>query len=282
MKRNLFHGITTELTNRTPEMSQTPQNPYPPSKKKYSIFIGCISGQTTSKDLKKKYSEISRIFDIKIRRKKKNAGSGYATFSTHSFELFQFLISTPQEILGRKVTCRPDLKGRDRRKQQNLLNSRRIFIRGLNLSWTDEKIYKLFNSYFKGKIERAYAIRDSFGNSRGFGYVNFTDAVQAKNAIGKKKLKLEGFNVKCQAYSKPRENGKKKGGLKSDFNPSRICLKNLDSNKRKWKPMLDFETKEPLKCTYFSKNLDLRGINHQFSNLRINFAQGPKKLELER
>lgn len=261
-------------------------------KTKYSVFIGCISGRTRPQDIINKYSEFANIFDIKLRKKGENAGSGYGTFSTDSLELYQFLITMPQEILGRKVTCRPDLKGEDRRKHLDSLNNRRIYIKGVNPQWTDEQIFQLFHVHFPGKVERAYAIRNVNGKSEGFGYVNFSEVKIAKAAIRRKWLMLEGFKVECRPYSKSIKLSKTKRkvsnnrrsmmeGSKFELGSQRtrrfrsFYLQENQQDRRSSeilrKPHLDFETKEPLKCTFLSTKLNLYRKNHLHSNLRLNY-----------
>lgn len=73
----------------------------------------------------------------------------------------------------------------------------KIFVGGLNWETTDE-VFKEFFATF-GEIEEAVIMRDkATGNSRGFGFVTYTDA-SALDSVLSGELELEGRKVDCKA-----------------------------------------------------------------------------------
>lgn len=292
--------------------------------KSYTLFIGCIPGQTTAEDLVKAYGHIGEIFNINLKKKNNKAGSGYGTFCTKSTELFKFLTNCPQQLLGRDITCRQYLSGEEKRKYLASLHNRRIFIKKLNPAWSDQKIFEIFKDY--GKIERAYAIRTSSGGSKGFGYVNFASYNDAKATLERRSVAHEGTTIEIHAYFKskdyvpvdagkskkmsknsgstdsnqrgsPRETqhrhrftdqnntrGKRRRSNNAKGYNQKAWQKNYtalgqpqfsqgkNSPKKVWRPVLDFDTKEPLKCSKLTNTNDQSSteMNHYYRNLRIN------------
>lgn len=292
--------------------------------KRFTIFIGCIPGQTRAEDLIKAYGHIGEIFNINLKKKNNKAGSGYGTFCTKSTELFKYLTSSPQQLLGRDITCRQYLSGEEKRKYLASLHNRRVFIKKLNLSWSDEKIFEIFKDF--GNIERAYAIRTSSGDSKGFGYVNFACYEDAKAALERQQFLFEGTTIEIHAYFKSKDyvpvSNKKEGKLSygsgsTDSNnrnspqqSNRRAKKELNNRrgkrskagrpnnyeqrasqwnqrgldqpravhnvnnapKKRWRPSLDFDTKEPLKCSEIAsrENQCSNERNHYYRNLRMN------------
>lgn len=238
---------------------------------KYTVFIGCLPGRANQEDLIKKYGN---IFDIKITRKGGKKGSGYGSFSTPSKPLYEHLISTPQKIDGRVITCRPYLQGDAKIRYLQRLNKRRIFIRGLDLKWTDGKIFEFFSQLWE--VEKAYAIRDLNGASRGYGYVNFFRPKDAKNALNRGFLDFEGVHVKCTPFQKQpgHESGADKVGNTKVDRRKKSKLKKKTNLKKK--PNLDFKHRGPSKVTGIARARRGRLLlqkNHKFCNLRMNLPQ---------
>lgn len=91
----------------------------------------------------------------------------------------------------------------------------KIFVGGLSWETTDE-VFKDFFSKF-GEIEESIIMRDkATGNSRGFGFVTFTDP-SALDQVLSGELELEGRKVDCKA-AVPRDAVQSSGG-----NPGRTC-----------------------------------------------------------
>lgn len=260
-------------------------------KKIYTVFIGCIPGKTKPEDLKKKYEKLGKIFSIKLRKKAgKETGSGFGSFSTWNQRLYEHLISTPQRIHGRLITCRPYLDGKEKVKYLKSLNKRRIFITGLNSRWSDQEIFGFFSLYWE--IEKAYAIRNSRNVSRGFGYVNFFKPRDAEEAVKRKILIFNGNYVECRTFQK---NGKK--NLHDEY-PEQRKLNNHHTDtghnneerntkflqKRKRKilklPNLDFSDKDQSIASGIARSRRTRRRlkkNHGIQNLRINRPSGRRR-----
>lgn len=214
--------------------------------------------------------------DLKIKKiKSKGISSGFGTFSTYDQSLYNYLISETQNILGRDIICRPYYRGEEKEEYLASFHNRRIFIKGLDPNWTDEEISKIFLS--KWPIERAYAIRDHNGISQTYGYVNFVNYEDAKQSLKDRFLKFEDKIFHCFPYYKSKDYNRIEQQCAG--NP---LEKNLEDNiqyrrkrrargkkKKKWKPNIDFETKEPMKCVILKhKRLVFKiNNNHNDDNL---------------
>lgn len=248
--------------------------------KLYTIFIGCIPGKTKPEDLLKKYSPLGEIFDINIKMKKKSAGSGYGTFNTYDKDLFKKVTGTPQKLHGRDIICREYLHGKGKEKYLEEANKKRVYIKPLDLSWSDDDIYNFFSKF--GEIERAYAIRNSFGQSKGFGYVNFSSIEEANDALKKQRFNFGGNIIEIFPYIKFQDYSLKKNDLKNGVNTSKEsesqnkgskAEKSNSKGKRRYKPNINFNTCEDKKK--LMKNIFSLGYtsNHRIENLRMNSSR---------
>lgn len=255
-------------------------SPFKEEEKSFQLFIGCIPGTAKPEHFIQKYKKYGEIFDIKLKQgKNKKTASGHATFTTPSKQLYKFLISTPQTILGRRITCQPYLKGKDKLSHIKSLNNRRIFIKGLNPEWKDDQIFEFFHQIWE--VEKAYAIRKSQHTNRGFGYVNFFRAEDAKEAIRLECLDFEGFLVKCKPFKKISNADKSYSSGHEAYNTAhhqrrrRKNRPNLLKKKKKKskKPNLDFSERDERKITGIIRSKRIQyfvGKNHCPLNLRLN------------
>jgi RNA recognition motif-containing protein len=63
-----------------------------------------------------------------------------------------------------------------------------------------------------GRVNKAYAIRDEFGNSKGFGYVCFEQKDPASMVVSLKSIEVQGhYLIECLPYSKEANNAQQNG-----------------------------------------------------------------------
>ena len=86
-------------------------------------------------------------------------------------------------MLGRKIVCREFFEGDQKEAFVKELNQRRVYIRNVPLIFSDYDISAFFSRF--GPVNKAYAIRDHQGNSKGFGYVCFDHAHHAAAACNR-------------------------------------------------------------------------------------------------
>lgn len=72
---------------------------------------------------------------------------------------------------------------------------KQLFIGNIARQTTYEKLKSVFETAYPGKVDKTYVVRARPSNaSRGYGFVEFTDANAATNALGKK-IVLDGRNL---------------------------------------------------------------------------------------
>lgn len=93
-------------------------------------------------------------------------------------------------------------------KKESKMN---IYIGNLSHDVTDEDLRDAFESF--GRISSAHVIKDKFsGDSRGFGFVEMPDKIEAQNAISSLNDKeLKGRQMKVNE-ARPRSEGRRGGG----------------------------------------------------------------------
>lgn len=247
----------------------------------YTVFIGCLPGKTTTRDLIKKYKKRGKIFNINLKKKfGKGSSSGYGSFRTSSRSLFKYLITTPQTIHGRRITCRKFLEGKEKIEYLESLNQRRIFITGLDSNWTDEEIFGFFSQNWE--IEKAYAIRKSKNVNRGFGYVNFYRVEDVQEVLKMNYLRFNGVNVECRIFKKFGKSFKKNNSIENfgrenyeNLNIPRF-LKKDDEEKKLKLPNLDFSEKDKSIVNAIARSGRIRRQikkKHRLTNLRFNQSE---------
>ena len=177
-----------------------------PQFQNFLIFIGCLHGKTNEQLVEAYFSQFGPIYNIRLRKKGQGGSAGFGTFSVSSYEQFRRIIDQDHFLLGRKIICREYLLGNQKEAFLKDLNQRRVFIRNVPPEFSDLDIRAIFSRF--GNVNKAYAIRDEFGNSRGFGYVCFEHVREANQVIQQRMLKVLGRHlIECLPYDKTPHQG---------------------------------------------------------------------------
>lgn len=152
----------------------------------YTIFIGCLHGKTTEDIVETYFSQFGPVFNISLKKKGQAGNAGFGTFTIYGNEQFNRIIARDHYLLNRKIICRQFFHGKQKETFLKDLNQRRIFIRNLPVYISDLDLRSLFQVY--GSVNKAYAIRDEFGESKGFGYVCFEEKSQASYIVSLRRI----------------------------------------------------------------------------------------------
>lgn len=71
----------------------------------------------------------------------------------------------------------------------------KLFVHGLNFTTSKESLEKYYTQY--GTVREAVVLVDKKGNSKGFGFVTFSTAMEALNAVKMDKKKIDGRITHC-------------------------------------------------------------------------------------
>lgn len=156
-----------------------------------TVFLTGLCGLTLKSDLRGFLaSKLDGFTNISLPKKH---NSGYAFVDFNSVEsVSKALEISALKYKGRELLLKPYIKGDRLKKFKNEVNSRRLFVSNIPLSFTDSTIKEVFTPY--GDLETAYVIRDrDSGISKGFGYVIFSQKERAEKVANLKIIEKEGL-----------------------------------------------------------------------------------------
>ncbi len=169
-----------------------------------NLFIKNLPGDTKSLDLFNFFQPFGKIFScrIKYNLNGKCKGYGYVQFETKEAADKALAEASGKEVKGSKIAIEP-FKARDSRGA-SFTKYNNLFVKNIPKRFTDKDMISLFEQY--GEIVSAVVIKESpdAKENRGFGFVCFKKAEDARNAEEKlKNLTIEGQNLYiCRALSK--------------------------------------------------------------------------------
>lgn len=135
-----------------------------------SMFVGGFDSSTSYFQIKEYFMKYGAVKRVNMVRNSKGGSKGYCfVIFEQSSSVEQALTAKEDAVLnGRKLDCRPILKGKALRDHRKKVNQRRICVRGLpDQMESVEKSYlrRVYQAY--GSIENFYFKRDSQGDGRG-------------------------------------------------------------------------------------------------------------------
>ncbi|KMZ68991.1 putative Polyadenylate-binding protein [Zostera marina] len=160
-----------------------------------NIFVKNFSETMTEDDLKKKFSEFGKITSAVVMRK----GDGKSKcFGFVNFDNSEDAANAVDALNGKKFDDKEWYVGRAQKKsereqelkvkyEQNIKETveknrgLNLFLKNIDDSVSDEKLKELFSDF--GTITSCKVMRDSNGVSRGSGFVAFSTAEEAANAL---------------------------------------------------------------------------------------------------
>ena len=137
-----FEGLSPEAF--MPDGFFSMSDPGPSS---FKVFIACLHGKTTESLVKNHFSQFCPISDIKLKKNRQGDCKGFGSFVVKSYEDFCEIIDQDHFLLGRKIVCREFFLGNKKQAFIQDLDQRRIFVRNVPLTYTDEDIQFLFSRF---------------------------------------------------------------------------------------------------------------------------------------
>ncbi|KAK9811006.1 hypothetical protein WJX73_005608 [Symbiochloris irregularis] len=147
-----------------------------------NIFIKNLDKSIDHKALHDTFSAFGNILSCKVASDMTAGSKGYGFVHFEDEKSAQMAIEKVNGMLlnDKKVYVGPFQKRTDRSEDGDVRFTN-IFVKNLADSVTDEKLRELFGEF--GAITSAVVMRDDEGNSKGFGFVNFDQADEAKAAV---------------------------------------------------------------------------------------------------
>lgn len=226
---------------------------------KNTVFIGGLPGLTKKEDLSSVFSTYGEISEIKFHNdinSKVNKGYGLIIFKFK--EGYKKALKQPElPFQGRNISCQPYLTGSELENYLNNLNSRRLFIKYIPKSFTNEKLFHIFSHY--GDVDFAYVVKDPKTElSKGFGYVAYKTESTKDRVLEIKSIKIEGKKrMKIFPYMRRGQSGVPRKSTNTS-----LLIEHLNKNHHK----------RPGKKGYCYKE-------HEEEDIRINFVKMNIKAE---
>lgn len=162
------------------------------SKQKFTnIYIKDLDTAVTSEELEKKFAEFGKVTSAVVMTNDKNESKGFAFVN---FELPEDAQKAVEALNGSAINGKTVYVGRAQKKserEEELRTARmdqlqkyqgvNVYVKNLDDSVDDDRVRLEFSKF--GTITSAKVMRDEKGNSRGFGFVCFSNAEEATRAV---------------------------------------------------------------------------------------------------
>jgi polyadenylate-binding protein len=154
-----------------------------------NIFIKNLDKTIDNKALYDTFSAFGNILsckvvhpDIKTENEDESAGYGFVHFETQEAAEQAIARVNGMSINNKEVYVGPFVRKQERLKLITNVNQfTNIFVKNLDKSVSDEALREMFVKF--GEIQSCVIMKDDKGNSKGFGFINFTDHEAAAAAV---------------------------------------------------------------------------------------------------
>jgi len=194
-----------------------------------NIFVKNLPPDFKSKELFKMFSKVGRVVSCKVKYNTNGTCKGYGYVQFENKETADKALNEMNErvICGYKINIGP-FKSKDNRNSSiNMYNN--LFVKCIPKKFTNEDLKNLFSSY--GEIVSAVIIKEKAEDkeSKGFGFVCFKRAEDAKTAEEKlRNTQIEGQSLHvCRALSMEEHKKKMREERYELFKDCNVYVKNL-------------------------------------------------------
>ncbi|KAF2843742.1 splicing factor, CC1-like protein [Patellaria atrata CBS 101060] len=183
---------------RKPRKSPTPQ-PTEDERDRRTVFVQQLAARLRTKELIAFFEKVGPVKEaqiVKDRVSGRSKGVGYVEFKDES-SVAQALELTGQKLLGIPIIAQltEAEKNRQARSNEGTTNAasgvpfHRLYVGNIHFSITESDLQNVFAPF--GELEFIQLQKDDQGRSRGYGFVQFRDPAQAKDALEK----MNGFDL---------------------------------------------------------------------------------------
>ncbi|KAK4662547.1 Phosphatidylinositol-3-phosphatase SAC1 [Podospora pseudopauciseta] len=183
--------------------TSTPRDSPPPltedERDRRTVFVQQLAARLRTKELKEFFEKVGPVAEaqiVKDRVSNRSKGVGYVEFKNED-SVQAALQLTGQKLLGIPVIVQlteaeknrqvrnPDATG----NHPNSIPFHRLYVGNIHFSITEQDLQNVFEPF--GELEFVQLQKDDTGRSRGYGFVQFRDATQAREALEK----MNGFDL---------------------------------------------------------------------------------------
>ncbi|KAI1750172.1 hypothetical protein F4782DRAFT_532711 [Xylaria castorea] len=182
---------------RTPKREATPA-PTEDERDRRTVFVQQLAARLRTKELKDFFEKVGPVNEaqiVKDRISGRSKGVGYVEFKSED-SVTAALQLTGQKLLGIPVIVQlteaeknRQVRSTDGSGHGNSVPFHRLYVGNIHFSITEQDLQNVFEPF--GELEFVQLQKDDTGRSRGYGFVQFRDADQAREALEK----MNGFDL---------------------------------------------------------------------------------------
>ncbi|RYP27053.1 hypothetical protein DL767_007827 [Monosporascus sp. MG133] len=185
-------------SGRTPRRDATPQLTED-ERDRRTVFVQQLAARLRTKELKEFFEKVGPVTEaqiVKDRISGRSKGVGYVEFKEEE-SVTAALQLTGQKLLGIPVIVQLTEAEKNRQVRNtegsgshaNSIPFHRLYVGNIHFSITEQDLQNVFEPF--GELEFVQLQKDDNGRSRGYGFVQFRDADQAREALEK----MNGFDL---------------------------------------------------------------------------------------
>ncbi|KAI5466962.1 hypothetical protein BGZ63DRAFT_12701 [Mariannaea sp. PMI_226] len=163
-----------------------------------TVFVQQLAARLRTRELKEFFEKVGPVNEaqiVKDRISQRSKGVGYVEFKNEE-SVTQALQLTGQKLLGIPVIVQVTEAEKNRQARNpdagahpNSIPFHRLYVGNIHFNVTEQDLQAVFEPF--GELEFVQLQKDDNGRSRGYGFVQFRDATQAREALEK----MNGFDL---------------------------------------------------------------------------------------
>ncbi|KAL6860344.1 Phosphatidylinositol-3-phosphatase SAC1 [Amphichorda felina] len=180
------------------EPGADPAAPTEDERDRRTVFVQQLAARLRTRELKEFFEKVGPVNEaqiVKDRISQRSKGVGYVEFKNEE-SVAQALQLTGQKLLGIPVIVQVTEAEKNRQARNtesgghpNSIPFHRLYVGNIHFNVTEQDLQAVFEPF--GELEFVQLQKDETGRSRGYGFVQFRDAGQAREALEK----MNGFDL---------------------------------------------------------------------------------------
>lgn len=204
------------------------------------LFVGGLPPSLTESELAKVIKRIGEAKVNLVKRSHSQLNSGFAFVIPGSRETASLLLASEIYIQGR---CLQFQVSSGKKSLENL-SGKRLFMRNLPYSISNEELADFFSKYCN--IRAAYSILDTYGWSKGFGFIDFYDSVSTKIILDIGIFKIHGTLITVEEFN-PQHRESESAKVLKTTQPAKPEVINVEE--KKVPPSSDTQITNKISCS---------------------------------
>lgn len=198
-RRERDHGRGGRHDDRRDSKRDSPAQPTEDERDSRTVFVQQLAARLRTRELKAFFEKVGPVNEaqiVKDRISQRSKGVGYVEFKEEA-SVAGALQLTGQKLLGIPVIVQMTEAEKNRQARNpegsgghpNSIPFHRLYVGNIHFNVTEQDLQAVFEPF--GELEFVQLQKDDTGRSRGYGFVQFRDAGQAREALEK----MNGFDL---------------------------------------------------------------------------------------